>query len=272
MNRLLLALVVILSGVGVAVSAVADEGMWTFDGFPSARVKAAYGVNIDRRWLDRVQAATVRIPGCSASVVSKDGLILTNNHCVTGCLVALSDSAADRLKDGFLTDARTEERTCPGMFAEILVSVTDVTAKINAATIGKTGNDFVQARDAASLAAEAEVCKTVAAGRCQTINLYRGGKFAVYRYRRFTDVRMVFAPEFAAASKGLAANQGLYNGFLVAGLVWGLSMGAAGIQVKVFFLGCVVVAGLFGGATVNRAILFVQAIPGIIALALLLES
>ena len=79
-------------------------------------------------------------------------------------------------------------------------------------------------------------------------------------------------PEFAAASKGLAANQGLYNGFLVAGLAWGLSMGAAGIQVKVFFLACVIVAGLFGGATVNRKILFVQAIPGIIALALLLAS
>ena len=79
-------------------------------------------------------------------------------------------------------------------------------------------------------------------------------------------------PEFAAASKGLAANQGLYNGFLVAGLVWGLSLGAAGIQIKVFFLSCVIVAGLFGGATVNRKILFVQAIPGIIALALLLES
>ncbi len=79
-------------------------------------------------------------------------------------------------------------------------------------------------------------------------------------------------PEFAAASKGLAANQGLYNGFLAAGLVWGLTMGAAGIDVKVFFLACVVVAGLFGGATVNRKILFVQAIPGIIALALLLAS
>ena len=79
-------------------------------------------------------------------------------------------------------------------------------------------------------------------------------------------------PEFAAASKGLAANQGLYNGFLVAGLAWGLSMGAAGIQVKVFFLACVIVAGLFGGATVNRKILFVQAIPGIIALSLLLAS
>ena len=79
-------------------------------------------------------------------------------------------------------------------------------------------------------------------------------------------------PEFAAASKGLAANQGLYNGFLVAGLVWGLVLGAAGIDVKVFFLACVVVAGLFGGATVNRNILFVQAVPGVIALALLLAT
>ena len=79
-------------------------------------------------------------------------------------------------------------------------------------------------------------------------------------------------PEFAAASKALAANQGLYNGFLAAGLTWGLAMGAEGIHVKVFFLACVVVAGLFGGATVNRKILFVQAIPGIIALALLLAT
>ncbi len=68
----------------------------------------------------------------------------------------------------------------------------------------------------------------------------------------------------------LAANQGLYNGFLAAGLVWGLVLGDAGVHVKVFFLACVVIAGVFGGATASRAILFVQAIPGILALALLL--
>ena len=79
-------------------------------------------------------------------------------------------------------------------------------------------------------------------------------------------------PEFAAASKALAANQGLYNGFLAAGLVWGLALGAPGVDVKVFFLACVVVAGLFGGATVNRNIMFVQAVPAIIGLALLLAS
>ena len=86
--------------------------------------------------------------------------------------------------------------------------------------------------------------------------------------------RRVFktTPEYAAASKTLAANQGLYNGFLAAGLIWGLAMGPAGLQVKVFFLACVIVAGVFGAVTVSRGILFVQAIPGIIALALVLQG
>jgi putative membrane protein len=79
-------------------------------------------------------------------------------------------------------------------------------------------------------------------------------------------------PEFAKASKALAANQGLYNGFLVAGLVWGLSLGQAGNPIKIFFLGCVIVAGVFGALTANRKILWVQALPGAIALALVLAS
>lgn len=78
--------------------------------------------------------------------------------------------------------------------------------------------------------------------------------------------------EAAAASKVLAANQGLYNGFLAAGLFWGLSLGPDGTSVKVFFLGCVLVAGLFGAATANRKILFIQAIPAAIGLALVLLS
>ena len=79
-------------------------------------------------------------------------------------------------------------------------------------------------------------------------------------------------PEFAAASKSLAANQGLYNGFLAAGLVWGLSLGAAGDPIKLFFLGCVVVAGVYGAATASRKILLVQALPGAIAAALVYLS
>jgi putative membrane protein len=79
-------------------------------------------------------------------------------------------------------------------------------------------------------------------------------------------------PEFAAASKSLAANQGLYNGFLAAGLLWGLALGPAGESIKVFFLACVMVAGVFGALTANRKILWVQGFPGAIALALVLLS
>jgi len=79
-------------------------------------------------------------------------------------------------------------------------------------------------------------------------------------------------PEFAAASKALAANQGLYNGFLVAGLAWGLWLGAGGTSIKVFFLGCVVVAGVFGALTASRKILWAQALPGALALALVLAA
>jgi len=77
-------------------------------------------------------------------------------------------------------------------------------------------------------------------------------------------------PEFAKASKGLAANQGLYNGFLAAGLIWGLYLGGAGFAIKVFFLACIIAAGLFGAATVSRKILYVQAFPAAVALAVLL--
>jgi putative membrane protein len=79
-------------------------------------------------------------------------------------------------------------------------------------------------------------------------------------------------PEFARASRALAANQGLYNGFIFAGLIWGLSLGAAGDSIKIFFLGCVVVAGVFGALTANRKILWVQALPGAVAIALVLLS
>ena len=202
MNRVLLIAAVTAVGMTLAVSAAADEGMWTFDGFPAARVQEAYGVRIDQAWLDRVQAASVRIPGCSASVVSPDGLVLTNNHCVVGCLTALSDDKTDHMKDGFLTAAREEERTCPGMTGEVLVATTDITAQVNAATAGKTGKDFSAARDAATTAAEGVACRLRVNARCQAISLYRGGRYLVYRYRRYTDLRLVFAPEFATAFFG----------------------------------------------------------------------
>jgi hypothetical protein len=185
-----------------ATAAVADEGMWTFDNFPAAKVQSAYGVKVDQRWLDKVQAAAVRLPGCSASLVSKGGLVLTNNHCVVDCTKALSKAGQDYVKDGYLTDGKTDEGMCPGMTAEVLVSIIDVTDQIKAAGEGKTGAAYVQAREAAQALAEKTVCGDVPARRCQTISFYRGGQYKVYMYHRYTDLRLVFAPEFNIAFFG----------------------------------------------------------------------
>jgi len=200
----LIAVMVFLLGGGVAGAAMADEGMWTFDNFPAAAVKAKYGVTIDKAWLDHVQASSVRLSiGCSASVVSADGLVVTNNHCVAGCTQALSTPTQDFFKQGFAAAARTEERLCPGMQAEILLSVADVTDRIDKASAGKKGREFVTARDAEIGATEKGACAgKEALQRCQVISLYQGGQFKLYIYRKYSDVRLVFAPEFSTAFFG----------------------------------------------------------------------
>lgn len=94
-----------------AGSARADEGLWTFDQFPSAKVKAAYGVDIDQAWLNKVQAAAVRLSvGCSSSIVSGEGLLLTNNHCAADCATAVSPTGSDYLKNGFLAATKPGKR------------------------------------------------------------------------------------------------------------------------------------------------------------------
>ncbi len=184
-------------------SAWADEGMWTFDAFPAAQVNKAYGTNIDQAWLDRVRNAAVRLTGgCSASVVSPQGLVLTNHHCVIECVQDLSTPQQDFVKAGFYTKTREEERKCPGQQAEILTTIDDVTARVNAAAAGKTGQAFVRARDAEMAAIEKAACATDPTLRCQVISFYRGGQYKLYKYRKYSDVRLAFAPEFQAAFFG----------------------------------------------------------------------
>jgi hypothetical protein len=185
-------------------AAVADEGLWTFDNFPAAAVKAKYGVTIDKAWLDRVQHATVGLSsGCSASVVSPQGLVLTNRHCIADCAQSLSTPQQDYVKSGFIAANRREERLCPGEQAEILTSISDVTDRISAAVSGKAGPDFVRSRDATIAAIEQEGCNgKTATLRCQVVTLYQGGQYKLYTYRKYSDVRLVFAPEFAMAFFG----------------------------------------------------------------------
>ncbi|OHB36626.1 MAG: peptidase [Phenylobacterium sp. RIFCSPHIGHO2_01_FULL_70_10] len=186
-----------------AVPAAADEGMWTFDNFPADKVEAAYGVKIDQAWLDRVRSASVRLTnGCSASVVSGQGLVLTNHHCVVECVQDLSSGETDYVQSGFLTASREEERKCPGMQAEILVESRDITDQIQLAGEGLDGQAFVRARDAAIARLEQEGCAGDDRYRCQVVSLYRGGQYRLYKYRKYADVRLVFAPEFATAFFG----------------------------------------------------------------------
>jgi hypothetical protein len=198
------ALAAAVACVLIAGAARADEGMWTFDNFPGAAVKAKYGVTIDKAWLDHVQASAVRLStGCSASVVSSEGLVVTNNHCVADCSQNLSTPTQDYFKGGFTTAKREDERLCPGMQAEILLTISDVTDRILKASAGKTGHDFVLARDAAVSAIEKEACTgKESVQRCQVVSLYQGGQFKLYDYRKYSDVRLVFSPEFATAFFG----------------------------------------------------------------------
>jgi hypothetical protein len=199
--RLLVSTVATLAAL---TPALADEGMWTFDNFPSAAVQQKYGVTIDRQWLDRVRAGAVRLAGgCSASLVSSEGLVLTNHHCVAGCVQDLSTADRDYLKNGFFPASRGEEKQCPGAQAEILTSIADVTPTVNAATAGKSDQEFVRARDGAVANLEKQACEgKEAINRCQVIALYDGGQYKLYTYRKYSDVRLAFAPEFDVAFFG----------------------------------------------------------------------
>ena len=184
-------------------AARADEGMWTFDAFPAAKMRADYGFAPDQAWLDRVRASAVRLTGgCSASFVSASGLILTNHHCVASCLQDLSDNAHDYLARGYTARTREEERLCPGQQAEVVTSIRDVTAQVKAAVGAATGLAAVKARTAANAQIEGAGCPDRATTRCQVVTLYGGGQFKLYTYRKYSDVRIVWAPESRAEQFG----------------------------------------------------------------------
>ena len=192
--------VVLLTAL-LSAAAHADEGMWTFDNVPTQRIAEQYGVKIDQPWLDRVRLATVRLAGCTASFVSEEGLILTNHHCITRCLAENSTKEQSLLDDGFIARNRDNEISCPTQVADVLVAMTDITAKISAATEGLDEKAANEARKQARTRLE-QTCESETGLKCQTVSLYNGGQYFLYQYRRYTDVRLVFAPEAGIAAFG----------------------------------------------------------------------
>nr|WP_294848825.1 S46 family peptidase [uncultured Sphingomonas sp.] len=187
----------------IASPAIANEGMWTFDAFPAAKLKAEEGWAPDQAWLDRARLSAVRLTGgCSASFVSSSALILTNQHCVAECLADLSAPGHDLLKSGYVAQARGEERKCPGQQAEVLTTIRDVTGNVKAAIGTLSGEQAVKARTAAIAAIESAGCTDLEKMRCQVVKLYGGGQYKLYTFRKYSDVRIVWAPEDEASKFG----------------------------------------------------------------------
>jgi hypothetical protein len=180
----------------------ADEGMWTFDNIPAKQIKAKYGVDLDAAWLKNLQLATVRFPGGTGAFVSREGLVVTNHHVGRGAIAQVSSAQADLVKDGFTASRRDQEIKVPGLELMMLVSMKDVTARVNGAV--KPGMADQEAL-AARLNALADLRRTEEAKTgltCEPVTLYQGGEYWLYRYRKFSDVRLVAAPELQVAAFG----------------------------------------------------------------------
>ena len=183
-------------------AAQADEGMWTFDNFPSKTVGVKYGFAPSPDWLNHVRLSSLRIAGgCSASFISPQGLVMTNHHCVVDCLEQISTQEQNFAGIGYSATTPAEERKCPDFELDQLVEIRDVTKEIQAATAGKTGEEANKALHAK----EAELqqsCGSEQSVRCDVVSLYHGGVYDLYHYKRYNDVRLVFAPEFSVAQFG----------------------------------------------------------------------
>jgi hypothetical protein len=179
----------------------ADEGMWTFHGFPFEKANATLKTNIDQAWLDRVRSATVRLANCTATFVSDEGLILTNHHCIESCLAEQSSKEKSYVEDGFLAKTRDDEKRCQTQVADVLIGMEEISAKVSAAIAGKDETTANEVRKSTLTQLEGE-CEKQAAQKCQTVALYEGGHYWLYKYKRYTDVRIVFAPESSIAAFG----------------------------------------------------------------------
>jgi len=185
------------------LTALADEGMWTFNNVPRAEIKKKYGFEVTDEWLNKVRLASVRFNnGGSGSFVSPNGLVLTNYHIVEDIVGEVSTPEKDLAKEGFVARTRAEEIKAPSLELNQLISIEDVTARVTGAVkANSTDAEAFAARRAEISAIEAESLKNTGL-RSDVVTLYQGGQYNLYRYKKYTDVRLVFVPEFQAAFFG----------------------------------------------------------------------
>ncbi len=199
MRKLPLAVLVLLS----VPAARADEGMWTFNNFPKQLVKQRYHFDVSDDWLDHVRLSSVRFTnGGSGSFVSATGLVMTNHHVGADCIHKLGKSDRDYVKTGFYARTQAEEIKCPDLELNVLVGMEDVTKDVQ--SVSKPGMDDAAINKAQKekMAQLEKACFDKLHNRCEVVTLYHGGMYQLYQYKKYTDVRLVFAPEFQIAFFG----------------------------------------------------------------------
>jgi hypothetical protein len=202
MKHLRRALVVVALLVALPLVGHANEGFWTFNRIPKAAIKQALGVDLSDAWIQRVQQASVRFPSGSGSFVSPDGLVLTNHHVSLDLLHKLSTPERDLASKGFMAADRSGEIKMKDLELMSLQTIEDVTARVNEAVKpGMASAETLAARRAAIAAIEKE-SQDKTGLEAEVVTLYQGGQYHLYLYKKFTDVRLVFAPEFDAAFYG----------------------------------------------------------------------
>src|SRR5437763_2099438 len=199
MRKSFLAILLLL----LALPLVADEGMWLFNRTPNAIFKQRYGFEPTKAWLDHLQKSSIRFnSGGSGSFVSPDGLALTNHHVGLDCLAKISSAKRDYVVTGFHAKTRAEEVKCVDLELNVLMSIEDVTQRVNAAlTPGMSSEDAQRARRAIMNTIEKESLDKTGL-RSDVVTLYQGGEYHLYRSKKYTDVRLVFAPQDAIAFFG----------------------------------------------------------------------
>ncbi len=194
-RRLLtLVLAITIAVTALAVALRADEGFWPYNSIPRAAIKAKYKFDVTDAWLNHLQLATVRFGGGTGSVVSPDGLVLTNHHIGLSTLQRLSTPEKDLVKNGFIAATRADELKVPGMTLSILQKIEDVTAQVRGAvTPTMTPQEASAARQKAITAIQGEAQTGVLK---QVVSLYAGAIYNLYTYKVYTDVRLVFGVEY----------------------------------------------------------------------------
>jgi len=194
---------VLLSCYALSTVSAADEGMWLYNAFPKDKVKAKYGFKPSQQWLNHVQFSSVRFNnGGSGSFVSADGLAFTNHHVGATCVQQLSTHGHDYIKDGFYAKNQAEEGKCPDLELNVLVGIEDVTAKVNAGVKAEMSTADAGRAQRVAMSQIEKDCATSTGMRCDVVTFYSGEVYNLYKYKKYTDVRLVFAPEFDAAFFG----------------------------------------------------------------------